>query len=99
MPVLLAVTLSDDYTISGIWLSGGAGGKQDEPAAIAFILVRLMPGIDANYSRNICRAQMVHKCAHAIGNYIKPAFPLKGFEGRRHGFHFGTRARCLFVIE
>ncbi len=52
-----ARTGSDSNVITGVGLAVRAGRAEHERRARAFILVRLVPGIDANYSREVTRVQ------------------------------------------
>lgn len=57
---LKKLALAEHNVVRRVFFAVWSGGAQREVIAFALILVRLLPGINANYPRKIARVEMVY---------------------------------------
>src|SRR5712692_6796252 len=75
-----------------------AGAAERKSISRTFILVRLMPGIDANYSSEVTRVQQIDELRFALGLDVRTVLAAIRLEGRGNRFQLGTGARSLLNV-
>jgi len=63
----------DGDIVSGVVFPVRAAGAQGEEVALAIVLVRLVPGINANYPRKITWVTVINDHRMLVGNDIEAA--------------------------
>ena len=82
---LLVPRFTEDEIIRRVGLAVRPGRAKGEVVTLAHIKIRLIPGVDANYARQIARTEVIDGGRLFFSNYIEPTIVSKFLQ--RRGYH------------